>query len=83
MAMRKMTFTLPEDIAGQLLKRVPVRDRSRYVSEAIAARLRERNQRLIDACEAANREPDVLAIEREWDAVNDPLTEPWIDAPPR
>jgi hypothetical protein len=40
-------------------------------------------EQLIRACEAANRDPDVLAIEREMDALNDEITEPWIDAPSR
>ena len=83
MASRKMTFTIPEDIAGQLLKRVPARDRSRYVSEAITASLRQREQQLIRACEIANLDPDVQAIEREWDALSEDIPEPWIDAPTR
>ena len=85
MASRKMTFTIPEDLAGQFLKRVPAQDRSRYVTEAIAAKLREREDRLIRACEIANGQPDVLAIEQEWEAldITDPIEEPWNDAPTR
>lgn len=80
MASRKLTFTIPEDVAAQFLRQVPGRDRSRYVAEAIAARLREREERLIRACEIANENADVLAIEREWDAMadkTDPIEEPW------
>jgi len=69
MATRKITFTIPEDIATQFLRRVPARDRSRYVTDAIVAKLREREKRIIQACEVANQNPDVLAIEREWDAL--------------
>jgi hypothetical protein len=83
MASRKMTFTLPDDVACQLLKRVPARDRSRYVAQAIAAKLEERSQRLIRACDIANTEIDVASIEREWDALNDAIPEPWTDAPAR
>jgi hypothetical protein len=85
MASRKMTFTLPEDLARQLLKRVPAQDRSRYVTEAIAARLREREERMIRACEVANSHSDVLAIEEEWKALDDtdPIEEPWNGAPAR
>jgi hypothetical protein len=83
MASRKMTFTLPDELAGQLLKRVPAQDRSRYVSEAIAAKLRERDERLARACEIANHAPDVLAVEQEWDALRDEIAEPWADAAPR
>jgi Arc/MetJ family transcription regulator len=71
-----MTFTLPEDLAAQLLRRVPARHRSRYVSEALGAKLRERADRLLLACELANADPDILAIEREWDALPDEVKEP-------
>ena len=83
MASRKMTFTLPEALAGQLLKRVTARDRSRYVSEAIAAKLRQREEQLIRACEVANSDPEVLAIEQEWDGLHDEFLERWTDAPAR
>ncbi len=85
-ASRKMTFTLPADLAAQFLRRVPARDRSRYVSEAIAVRLREREQRLIQACESANANPDVLRIEQDWEKMTDTvdrIDEPWDDTPTR
>jgi len=34
--MRKMTFSVPEPLAVQFLHRVASRDRSRFVSEALA-----------------------------------------------
>jgi hypothetical protein len=78
-----MTFTLPEDVASQLLRRVPARDRSRYVTQAIVARLLEREQRLIQACETANNDREVQSIEGEWEALRDEIAEPWSDAPAR
>ena len=36
MATRKMTFSLPSGLAVQFLKRVPARERSRYVADALA-----------------------------------------------
>ena len=86
MAHRKMTFTIPEELAAQLVRRVPARDRSRYVTEAISARLREREERLIRACDVANTSTDVLAIEQEWDTLSDNadrVEEPWSSAPTR
>jgi hypothetical protein len=86
MASRKMTFTLPEDIASQFLRRVPARNRSRYVAEAIAGKLREREERLIRACQIANQSPKVKEIEEEWEAVmagGDPIEEPWNDGATR
>jgi len=78
-----MTFTLPEQLAAEFIKRVPARNRSRYVMEAVSAKLHERDQRLIRACEIADRDPDVQRIEREFDSLPDDIAERWIDAPPR
>jgi metal-responsive CopG/Arc/MetJ family transcriptional regulator len=77
MAMRKMTFSVPEPLAVQLLRRVASRDRSRFVSEALAARLKERDDELIRACEIANRDLDVAEIEEEFDGIRDGIAEPW------
>jgi hypothetical protein len=56
------------------------------VAEAIAAKLRERDEVLIRACEIANASTDVLAIEREWEALADEadaIAEPWDEAATR
>jgi len=78
-----MTFTLPEDLASSFTRRVPARDRSRYVADAIARQLAEREKRLILACEIANQDPELREIEQEFDALADGLPEPWEDAPAR
>jgi metal-responsive CopG/Arc/MetJ family transcriptional regulator len=83
MAARKMTFTLPEDLATRFMKRVAARDRSRYVAAALAEKLSQREKRLIRACEIVNRDPAVREIEEEFDALNDPIAEPWENAPTR
>jgi hypothetical protein len=77
MATRKLTFSLPEPLAAQFLRRVPSRDRSRFVSEALAERLAQRDLDLIRACEAANQDLDVAEIEREFDGIVDAMAEPW------
>ena len=77
MAMRKMTFSVPESLAVQLLRRVASRDRSRFVSEAVAARLEERDAALVRACEIANQDLDVAEIERDFDGIGDEMAEPW------
>jgi hypothetical protein len=85
-ATRKMTFTIPEEVAVPLLKRVSSRDRSRYVTEAIASKLRERDEALIRSCEIANSDPDVLAIETDWEGLADEadqIAEPWRGAATR
>jgi hypothetical protein len=77
MAARKMTFSVPEALAAQFLRRVASRDRSRFVSEALAARLAERDVALIRACDVANQDLDVAEIEREFDDIGDQMAEPW------
>ncbi len=78
-----MTFTLPDDLASSFTRRVPARERSRYVADAIADKLAEREKRLILACELANQDPGVREIEQEFDALTDAMPEPWEDAPAR
>jgi metal-responsive CopG/Arc/MetJ family transcriptional regulator len=80
MANRKLTFTLPEDLASEFLRRVPSSSRSRYVATAIRAKLREREEQLVRACEVANSSADVLDIETSLDGLMDEvdrLQEPW------
>ena len=77
MAVRKMTFSVPEPLALLLLRRVPSRDRSRFVSEALASRLAERDLELIRACESANQDLDLVDIEKEFDGILDEMAEPW------
>jgi metal-responsive CopG/Arc/MetJ family transcriptional regulator len=75
--MRKMTFSVPEPLAAQFLRSVASRDRSRFVSEALAARLQERELELSRACEIANQDLDAVEIEKEFDGIRDEMAEPW------
>ena len=47
------------------------------MSEALAARLEERDMALIRACDIANQELDVAEIEKEFDEIGDLMAEPW------
>jgi len=78
-----MTFTFPEPLANELLKSVPSRDRSRYVAEALIAKLRQRNDLLASACDEANRNEDVLEIEKDFDLISADIAEPRNDAKAR
>lgn len=64
-----MTFSVPEPLALQLLRRARSRDRSRFVGEALAARLEEGDVALIRACEISNQDLDVAEIEKEFDGI--------------
>jgi len=83
MATRKMTFSLPESLARQFTKRVPVRDRSRYLTRLLEKNLREEEEALVRSCLLANQDPDGQTIEKEFDQLQDPIEEPWVDAPTR
>ena len=74
-----MTFTLPDDLASSFTRRVPARERSRYVADAIADKLADREKRLIQACELANQDSQVREIELDFDALTDAMPEPWED----
>jgi hypothetical protein len=71
MPSRKLTFTLPQDLAVEFLRRVPASLRSQYVATAIADKLREREAQLVRACEAANNSADVREIENSFEALAD------------
>ena len=77
MAIRKMTFSVPEPLAQRFVRIVASRDRSRFVTEALAARLEERDAALIRACDIANQDTDLAEIEKEFDGLCDQMAEPW------
>jgi hypothetical protein len=83
MAARKMTFSIPEELAGEFLRNVPARDRSRYVAAALARSLKDRHEELAHACDVANQDRDVLLIEQEFDAIAGDIAEPWNDTSTR
>jgi hypothetical protein len=47
------------------------------ISEALTARLRKSDLKLIHACEAANQDPDVAEIEKDFDGIRDEVPEAW------
>jgi hypothetical protein len=63
--------------AETFLRTVASRDRSRFVSEALAAWLEERNLELARACEIANQDQDVAEIEKALGGIRDEMAEPW------
>ena len=83
MAIQKMTFSLPKDLVAQFVRRVPARHRSRYVADALASRLKDREKLLARACEVANKVRAVRTIERDLDAITDEMVEPWNESPAR
>jgi hypothetical protein len=82
MATRKMTFSIPVDLASQLLKRVPARDRSRFLAKALEKSWREEEQALVRSCRLANEDPEVAAIEQQWDQIGAQIEEPRSESRP-
>jgi hypothetical protein len=83
MATQKVTFSLPKALVTQFARQVPPRQRSRYVAEALAWKLKERDRLLARACELANRSRPARALERELDALTDEMMEPWDESSSR
>jgi hypothetical protein len=77
-----MTFTLPADLAAQFARRVASRERSRFLAQALAAKLAERDREIARACEAANSDPEVQTIEEEFDSIPGEISEPWAGRAP-
>jgi hypothetical protein len=82
MAARKMTFSLPAGLADQFTKRVPSRDRSRFLAQALAEKLAKREGRLARACQIANRDSEVQEIEKEFDSIPGEIPESWTGPTP-
>lgn len=75
--MRKMTFTIPDEVASSFVRAIAPARRSRFVTDALRRTLQHREQALIAACEAVNADAAVNATVDEWQAVDDPIAEPW------
>ena len=83
MAARKMTFSLPSALAQKFMRRVPPRERSKYLTGLLERSLAQRESQLIRACRLVNKDRKVAAIEREMDFIEDPIEETWDDSSPR
>ena len=75
-----MTFSVPVPLASRFLRQVRPRDRSKFLAEALGQRLDEDEKRIIEACLNANDDLHIKEVESEFDAMRDPVEEPW-DAP--
>lgn len=80
MAMRKMTFTIPDEVANPFLRMIPSARRSKFVADALKKTLKEREDALIAACDAVNADPALNTLVDEWQAVNDRIEEPWDES---
>jgi hypothetical protein len=78
-----MTITLPEALVQQLVRRISPRERSKYVAAALIEKLSAGDRVLLQSCQAANKDPEVRAIEKEFDAITDDAAESEAGTPTR
>jgi hypothetical protein len=73
----RQTFTVPEDIFQRFAAVVPSRTRSALVTKLLEEETRRREAMLAAACEAANADSDLSALEADFQAVKDIVSEPF------
>jgi len=71
MATKKMTFTFPEEMAVSFIRRVGPSRRSKFVVEAVAAKMHEREAAFEAACDALEGNAALASLASDMDALND------------
>jgi hypothetical protein len=64
-------------------RQLAAHDRIRHTDTTLVSVMRERDNVLAHAAEAANRSRAVRALEREFDKLEIEVLEPWDEAPSR
>jgi len=79
MGMRQMTFDIPEDVAEQFSREVPPEDQSAMVATLLrrASLPLLTEQQWDEAAMAANDDPELNELMKDWQAAADPIEEPW------
>ena len=82
MAMRLMTFEIPDDVAEQFESHVPASEQSSLVATLLqrASRPPLTEEEWARVCDAANNDPEMQQIEQEMAALPDTMTEDWVDS---
>ncbi len=83
--MRQMTFEIPEDVAEDFNRVVPVSEQSAYVArqlQLIVSKPTLTEEQWDAICDAANNDPETQEIEREMAALPDTMTEDWHGSVP-
>ena len=83
MAVRKMTLSLPAELAQRFERQVPSRQRSRYLAKVLEKSVQKQDEALVRSCLLANEDADGKVIEEEFAALTDRIAEPWDDSSSR
>ena len=76
----RQTFTLPEKTFQRFASIVPEGKRSALIAQLLEDETLRREKLLIEACQAANRDSALEAIEVDFQALNDPISEPFNES---
>ncbi len=72
-----MTFTFPEEMAASFTRRVGPSRRSKFVVEAVTAKMLEREAAFEAACDALEGNAALASLALDMDGLNDdPIEEP-------
>lgn len=67
---KQVLLRLPDDVAAQLARAVPPRQRNKFLVDLVRRELEKEDQELVAACEAMNAieaaHPELLAETQEW-----------------
>jgi len=71
----RITLSIPDEVAHRFQAAVPVRKRSRLVTRLLEKELKERDNSLAIACQAANRDKALEQEIDEWQEFEDEIEE--------
>jgi hypothetical protein len=71
------TFTVPRQTLERFLSAVPENRLGEVVAEMMRAEADRREAALIAACETVNADPEMAALEADFQALPDTMDEPW------
>jgi len=75
----RQTFTLPEAVFERFASLVPEGKRSALVAELLEQEAARREKALVEACLAANQDIELTTVERDFQALEDTVTQPFDD----
>jgi len=73
----RQTFTLPVEVFKRFAALVPEGKRSAVIATLIESEIFQREQALARACDAANADAELAAIETDFQRLEDTVAEPW------
>lgn len=73
----RQTFTLPKETFRRFAALVPEGKRSAVIAKLIEDEASRRERGLAQACDAANRDANLAALEADFQALEDTVSEVW------